>query len=368
VLEVTEDLAHDPQLAAAQAADDEFLAMLDRWDLHNIEGKKYPYPEDVAAAMREGVPPVEMTTEGWLVAKELHWVHADAESWKTWVALLLALGLLNAGRRVVWFDEELGLKVLAERLTALGADPAVVERGFAYFPFPSWEMTPEHVAGHAELLKRIRPALVVYDTATDCLTAASLDENSGPDVTRWVKAYPEQARRLDITQLVLDHTGKDAGRGAVGSRAKRAKAKVQYLFKTEKRGDAETVGEVRITLEKNTRGARIPGDRLFRIGGGDNEPGGFTFEEIEDHTAAEKKQRGRTKIRERIERALQEHGPLTQTNLADLVSGKKADVIAVAKELADNPLVYGVRSRPDGRSIVYEWVGTTDLEEGEAAE
>src|SRR3989442_491194 len=117
-----------------------------------------------------------------------------------------------------------------------------------------------------DLAEAIDPALVVYDTATDMLSAAGLDENSGKDVTQWVKAYPEQARRLGIAQIVCDHTAK-GGDTAVGSRAKRAKAKVQYHLKAGDRGDENTVGTLTVTLTKNTPGNHLPAERLFRIGG-----------------------------------------------------------------------------------------------------
>src|SRR5262249_22261049 len=157
--------------------------------------------------------------------------------------------------------EELGEKVIAERLVALGADPDMVERRFAYFPFPSWQVKPpggpRDIALHRGLLQALRPLLklVVYDTATDSLSEAQLDENSGVDVTTWVKSYPEQARSAGAAQLVLDHTTKDGavGRHAVGSRAKRAKAKVQYAMRTTARFDRTSSGRVLIELTKNTR-------------------------------------------------------------------------------------------------------------------
>jgi hypothetical protein len=285
---------------------DEHDALEQRWNLapHNeIESAVHrPLPTDVAAAMRAGVPPVPMLLEGWLVEGDLHWVHADAEALKTWVGLRLSLWLMEAGHRVVWFDEELGLEELVRRLHALGAEPDVIEARFAYYPFPSWNMEREHVAGHAFILQRIQPALVVYDTATDMLVSAELDENSGVDVTRWVKDYPEQARRLGITQLVLDHTGKQAERGAVGSRAKRAKAKVQYYLKVIEPSDATTAGKLEITREKNTRGAPLPKRRIFIAGGTP-----FQFEETEDTRSKESKLRKREQIWSAIVSTLQAH-------------------------------------------------------------
>src|SRR5205823_2106930 len=66
---------------------------------------------------------------------------------------------------------------------------------------------------------------------------------------------------------------------AVGSRAKRAKAKVQYGLACRKSYDRSTMGEVKVELTKNTTGAHIEKVRMFRVGG-DGE-GVFTWERME---------------------------------------------------------------------------------------
>lgn len=116
----------------------------------------------------------------------------------------------------------------------------------------------------------LKPQLVVYDTATDMLSLVGADENSGRDVTAWVKAFPEVARRAGATQLVLDHVGKSNTTSAVGSRAKRAKAKVMYKLakgKGSQRFTPSRTGTVTVLLDKNTRGADIPDKREFEVGG-----------------------------------------------------------------------------------------------------
>jgi hypothetical protein len=347
---------------SAEERESRYADMMDRWGLHGFEPVMVPQ-HDLAEMMRRGVPDVEMTLDEWLVKGELHWVHADAEAYKTWLGLILSRMLMQEGKRVAWFDEELGHAVLVERLLALGADPDVVESHFAYWDFPNMQTSDRDIDAHKNTLAAIRPALVVYDTATDMLAAADIDENSGKDVTNWVKAFPEQARQLGITQLVLDHTGKDQSRGAVGSRAKRAKAKVQYFLKAEEKGDVATIGKVRVKLDKNTRGAKIPKERVFRIGGGSGETGGFVFEAAPDYTSKQKKTAALANIRSNIEQLLQEHGPLVQSQLTSMVPGGTSTIIAVAKEMAAEPLVSGVSSSPNGPrgAITYSWVGKQPL-------
>ena len=324
-------------------------------------------PVNVARIMREGVVPPEMALDEWLVKGELHWVYADAESAKTWLALVLAIEVMKTGGVVGWFDEELGAAVIAERMLALGADPATIEQQFAYFPFPSWQVKDAEGARdrelHRTLLAALKPALrlVVYDTATDALSEARLDENYGIDVTTWVKAYPEQARSVGAAQLVLDHTTKDGavGKHAVGSRAKRAKAKVQYAMRTPARFDRTTVGRVTVEMTKNTRGATIPVMRDFRAGG--DGQGGFIWELMNSlQTAADAVDHGAiARDRERVEQietAVKDQGPLTQNKVKQFVKGRNQDVNRLLQELVNSPSSGVTLGNGPRNSLVYSWV------------
>src|SRR4051812_45549623 len=99
-----------------------------RWELSvaRQDAKTFREPQHVGLAMQLGVEPPEMVIEDWLVKGEFHLMYAQAESWKTWVALWLALRVMESGGVVAYFDEELGLKTIAERLALLGGDPAMI--------------------------------------------------------------------------------------------------------------------------------------------------------------------------------------------------------------------------------------------------
>lgn len=328
--------------------------------LYEYLGEHERQAVNVARIMREGVPPVEMALPGWLVAGELHWLFGDAESAKTWLALRLALDVMEAGGVVAWFDEELGEAVIAERLLTLGAEPEVVELRFAYFPFPSWQMTEADRTEHLELLRALRRAglwLAVYDTATDMLAEADLDENSGVDVTRWVKAYPEQARQLGAAQLVLDHTGHGEKHRAVGSRAKRSKAKVQLLMELKERFDRNRLGAVSVTLKKNTRGADIPALRRFQVGGDGD---GFVWQEVTFDPQQAAAAQATFELERRIAEVVREHGTVSQRQLENLVPGRGADVREAAKRMAASGL-HDIAAAPGKRgAIVYTFTGPDD--------
>src|SRR5581483_7916854 len=136
----------DASLERYLAREEAYTALLERWDLLAVEHPMVP--TDVASLMREGIEPAEMLVEDWLYVGELHWVFAEAEAWKTWVTLILAIEVMRQGKRVVWFDEELGKVMLVRRLLALQADPDVIEDRFAYYPFPNMQMTRDDVQRH----------------------------------------------------------------------------------------------------------------------------------------------------------------------------------------------------------------------------
>src|SRR5262245_35665585 len=53
------------------------------------------HPVDIAEAMRSGVEAPEMLVEDWLVKDELHWVSAQKETAKTWLALTLCVAVME---------------------------------------------------------------------------------------------------------------------------------------------------------------------------------------------------------------------------------------------------------------------------------
>jgi hypothetical protein len=287
----------------------------------------------------EGQPP-EMLLEGWLVRRQLHWVYSDAEAGKTWLALWWAKQVMEQGGVVLWVDEELGAKDIGERLRALGADPEVVTKLFVYEAFPSYTFCEDDLRAWAHELNTLQPELVVFDTATDMLVSAGMDENKGADVTAWVKAFPEVVRSVGATSVVLDHTGKDGqvGKHAVGSRSKRAKAKVQYGLNCEKRYDRTKQGEVTVTLTKNTLGAVLDAKRSFSVGG-DGE-GNFTWEPIVLTSAMQRHVDGDLDRRNRIVALLRDIQPeaLSGNQINDRISGTKAKVSAALAELVDSDL------------------------------
>jgi hypothetical protein len=325
------------------------------------------HPENVASVMRLGPQPRAMLLDDWLVAAELHWVAAEPAAGKTWLGLWLAWRVIREGGIVVWTDEELGVDTVAERLLALGADPDLIESNLVYLEYPGWQAERSDVNAWEALMKAARPSLVVIDTATDALAEAGVDENSGAEVTKWVKAYCEPPRRVGAAVMVLDHVTK-ADKGArsgyaVGSRAKKAKAKVQYSLTKKEDFTAEKTGLVRVTLDKNSFGLPIDVTRTYRIGGEVDDDDGeqrFVIEPASLTEAADVdgafEDDPSVALTERLVAAVREHGPISATELRQRVGGNAArvkDALAVLVQDSAQPVEVAVK----GRSKTYSWTG-----------
>jgi len=321
---------------------------------------------DVAQIMRDGFKPAPMLLEGWLAAGELHWLSAEPEKGKTWLALWWAIQVINAGDSVIWCDEETGPDVTAQRLTMLGANPDAVEQRFAYLPYPSW--FSEAGEGDADIwpkfLAKTQPGLVVMDTATDALAEAGLNENDGREVTLWVKAFCEPARRVGAAVVVLDHVVKSGvTRGyAVGSRAKKAKAKVMFELKVKKDFGPNEVGVVSVTRTKNGVGAPIQKRQSLRFGGELDEEDNETFinepaSEIVVAAAEGSESAKVLELKTKMAAKINEHGVggiwLTKSQVKEYSGGNATLQVKALQGLIEDPELYGIKVQPKGQSFMF---------------
>lgn len=249
--------------------------------------KRFPR-SPVADLMRDpdGHVP-EMLIPGWLQKGVLHWVQGPPEEGKSWKILWDVAWVLNSGGTVLLADEELGRRRVAERLAWLGVTPEVVEERLHHVEFPT--LTEADVRAWAEFVERDQFDLVVFETGTDFLAIAGASENAGDAVTAWIKDFPERAARTGAAVIVSDHVGKngDSGGFAVGTRAKRSKAKIVFEFSAKEPFGRDKIGRVEVTTYKNTDDAPSVGlrgtVRHLRMGGKD---GAFV---LQDLTVAERK-------------------------------------------------------------------------------
>jgi AAA domain-containing protein len=320
---------------------------------------------DLGELMRKGPTRPRVLVPDRIVAGVHHSFFGPPECAKTWILGDCIGALIKEGKNVVWVDWEMGGEAVAQRLLDLGADPEDVSKHLTYLDAPDKDGTSASRSDWAELMDEVRPVLVVWDSFTEALSAAGLDDNKATDIGRWQGWYLDAARKVGAATVTLDHTGHaDAGR-ARGSGHKRAAAKVEWEIKKLRKFDNDSVGLVEMTLRKNSLSADLPKSQLIEIGAEDGQfilrPTNVAPPAASGGNSPANPVRGlnetrRLEITKRIIERLQ-NAPgrrLTQNQLTNLVTGRSADIITVAKELADPSSGTRVRSRAEGRSIVYE--------------
>lgn len=218
----------------------------------------------VGNLVRDGVPQPAMV-HGWLYAGGLHIIQSEPGIGKSWVALWLCVQLTAGGWSVVYMDEEGGRELIAERLSALGADPEILDQRFHYYPFPGRSWSPTDIEALREVIaeaQRSGPIAVgVLDSLPDFLASADLSENDAKEVTSFVHRLLAPFRDAGAALVVLDHLNKPDTNGprrrsrySRGSGAKLAKAHLTILLEEEEGFDRYKSGKLNLWATKDRRG------------------------------------------------------------------------------------------------------------------
>jgi hypothetical protein len=226
----------------------------------------------IGKRMAGGVEPPEELLERFLLASKIHKIFSGPGEGKSFLAKWVALELVRSCKRVLYFDNENGAKVVSERMDLLGAEPGELDEGFFYFSAPDLTLDPDALAKYRAILDHVKPHLVIFDSWIDFLTLCGLDENGSNEVTAWMQAFAVPAKERGAAVLLLDHVPNDAKRSR-GSSQKLAKVDVSWQLKKVLDFDRRTIGQLELRLEKDREGS-LPKRVSFAVGGSE---GGFIF-------------------------------------------------------------------------------------------
>ena len=190
---------------------------------------------DWSAFWTDDVGEHEWLIEGFWPAGRAVLLHAPAKTgkslWALYLAVELALGIrLDSGEqfrpldgeqfRVLYVDYEMTEADLRERLMEFGIGPQHDLSGL-YYTLLTSEFGSLDTPGGASLflaeIDAIKPHVVVLDTFG---RAVDGDENDADTVRHFFAQAGRPLRQRGISYLRVDHTGKDASKGARGSSAK----------------------------------------------------------------------------------------------------------------------------------------------------
>lgn len=161
------------------------------------------------------------------------------------MAAAAAAGNPYFGRRandpvdVLYLDQENTETDLRERLNDMGYSPRDLQR-LTYLSFPPVPPLDTQNGGKqvAELAARFMPDLMVFDTLSKFIEG---DENEAATWGRFYRYTALPLRRNGIAALWIDHTGKDAAKGARGSIAKAADVDTAFSLTYEPRKGTRTL-------------------------------------------------------------------------------------------------------------------------------
>lgn len=320
-------------------------------DLDQVLPPRFEF-QNLAQIMREGFKPPEMLIPEWLAKGQTTWLQGEPGEGKTWIALYLMAKALMMGQRVLFADEEMGAEVIAQRLLALGVPADTAEERFDYLPFPGLAKTDREE--WSLLCEDCQWDFAVFDSGADFFASADVDENSGIQITWWVKTFLDPVRYYGGTPLVLDHLakkGKSDGY-AVGSRAKKAKAKLVWEVTQVEAFSPDTTGRIIVSKEKDNLGTRSPEDHVLDVGGTGDGLFSITVvrpDEVQSPDQAKEKKR-QAWIAEAIHvlkqnDALTYETGLTQTQLTKQLSEGDASLKNRAVQHAATSPQYPVKSR-----------------------
>jgi AAA domain len=159
-----------------------------------------------------------------------HTFQGEAETLKSWAAIVAAAQTMTAGEDVLWIDFEDDERGVVNRLRALGVPVAMIAERFVYLrpDEPLYDRGGRITRGGVDFVQVLGErsyALAVIDGVTEAMTTEGLDLLSNADVAVWARLLPRRLAGTGAAVLSLDHLSKnrDAGnRHAIGAQHKLA--------------------------------------------------------------------------------------------------------------------------------------------------
>lgn len=227
---------------------------------------------DIGALVRDGVPDPEWVLPGMFYKAQIHWWHGEPGDGKTFMLLGLMGRLCEEGKTVLWIDEESGHIQTARRLGGFGIDSDALSERFIYHSRPGLTTDPADLDALFRAVSEARPDIVVFDSVSDVLDQAGLDEDVNKEVTRWAKQFLEPLKfEYGASVVAIDHVTKSKdsrGKYARGAGAKKSKTDAAWKVVKAKDFNVKRVGLIRLEADKDREGWLEP-KLAFQIGGRD---------------------------------------------------------------------------------------------------
>ncbi len=185
-----------------------------------------------------------------------HVFYGPSESLKSWAAMLACRSFTESGRTALYVDFEGNEASFVARARIVGAPDEDIGRTLRYIR-PSEPLKGSVNAGAdlASELADLNPSLVVLDGVSECYSLHGWDINSATDAAAFQKLF-RPLNSNGAATILIDHSGKDASKGVVGSQHKRAGLDgAEYEFKPVRREGRGGHSKAAIRVTKDRYGA-----------------------------------------------------------------------------------------------------------------
>ncbi len=182
-----------------------------------------------------------------------HTFYGESESLKSWAALLACKSYVDAGFTTLYVDFEGDQWAFVERARIVGITDGEIGRALRYIrPVEPLKGNSNAIADLLTEEVDLKPSLVVLDGVSEAYALHGWDINKATDAAEFQKLFGKFAE--GTAMIAIDHAGKDASRGVVGSQHKRAGLNgAEYLFtstRREGRGGHSTAS-IKVTKDRH---------------------------------------------------------------------------------------------------------------------
>lgn len=260
-----------------------------------------------------------------------HVFFGESETLKSWAAHLAAKSFIDGGKRVLYIDFESNDVTFVRNARQVGIPDGFIGTAYAYMrPDESlYQLQRDgslkpHEDAVFELAwarQELRPALIILDGVSEAYAVHGWNINDATHAAHFAAVF---GRWDDETaSIAIDHSGKDASRGQVGSQHKRAGIDgAQFEFTSEQRQGIGGHSIARIKVTKDRPGAVrafAPDGRLGKIHVTNDAVWVDPWEELDVEAGTETRRRG-------ILLFIRDNAGASQTAVENGVHGSSRDI------------------------------------------
>ncbi len=182
-----------------------------------------------------------------------HVFFGQSESLKTWAAVLACKSFLDSGLTALYIDFESDETTFVDRARNVGVPDGAIGRSLQYIrPDEPLKDNANALADLVVAETELRPSLVVLDGVTEAYALHGWDINKATDAAEFQRLFGSFAE--GTASIAIDHAGKDASRGVIGSQHKRAGLNgAEYEFtpvRREGRG-GHSIASIKVTKDRH---------------------------------------------------------------------------------------------------------------------